>query len=81
MNLTEREAKVYNAMSKSYDYEVDGWAYIYLDNARPADMSAHQFAAILSSLTQKGLYEPVGDNFFGLVFLGEAAAQAVQEVV
>jgi hypothetical protein len=73
-NLTALETKVYNAMLESCEYEIgDGWAQIYLDNARPDDINARQFAAILSSLEQKGLYKSQGDNFFGLVFQGAAA--------
>jgi len=74
MKLTDLEAKVYSSMLENCEYDLgEGWAQIYLDNARPADMSARQFAAILSSLKQKGLYESQGDNFFGLVLKGVVA--------
>lgn len=39
-----------------------GWRLVYLDNARPSDVSPHAFAGFLSALEARGLYE-VYDNF------------------
>jgi hypothetical protein len=74
VKLTELEAKIYNSLLDNYEgAEVNGWALVYLDNARPSNINARQFAAILSSLQQKGLYQSRGDNFFGDVFIRAAA--------
>jgi hypothetical protein len=43
----------------------NGWAEVYLDNAKPARMSPHSFAGHLSVLREKGLYRPVDGNAFG----------------
>lgn len=45
----------------------EGFGMVYLDNARPAGMSARAFAGHLSQLTQRGLYKDAGDGVFGEV--------------
>ena len=45
------------------------WGTVYLDNARPDEMSAHEFAGYLSALERAGYYQPEGDDFFGYVKL------------
>lgn len=49
----------------------DGWASIYLDNARPAGMTARQFAGHLSALESAGVYKSQGDDCFGLVKIAD----------
>jgi len=39
----------------------DGWGDVYLDNAR-GDFQAREFAALLSNLSQKGLYKDSYDR-------------------
>jgi len=45
------------------------WGTVYLDNARPDEMSAHEFAGYLSALTNADLYHSLNDDCFGLVKL------------
>ena len=45
------------------------WGLVYLDNARPDEMSAHEFAGYLSALERAGYYQPEGDDCFGYVKL------------
>jgi hypothetical protein len=45
----------------------DGWATVYLDNARPAGMSVHQFRAALAQLAKEGFYKPIDRECFGSV--------------
>jgi hypothetical protein len=74
MTLTALETTILTALrNEAEGMNNNGWVSVYLDNARPDDVSAHQFAAILGNLKQKGLYRSQGDDFFGLVFIGEAA--------
>ena len=74
MTLTALETTILTALrNEAEGLNENGWESVYLDNARPDDLSAHQFAAILGNLEKKGLYRSLGDDFFGLVFVGEAA--------
>lgn len=45
------------------------WGLVYLDNARPDDMSARAFAGYLSALDKAELYQSLNDDCFGLVKL------------
>ena len=45
----------------------DDWGMVYLDNARPNDVSPRQFAAYLSILEQRGLYRVVDNYAWGQV--------------
>ena len=45
----------------------DGWGMVYLDNARPNDVSPRQFAGYLSVLEQRGLYRTVDNYAWGEV--------------
>lgn len=71
MKLTNLEAKVFGALMVNYEgCPYGGWAQVYLDNARSTSgINGHQFAAILSSLKQKGLYRSQYDDAFGDVFV------------
>jgi hypothetical protein len=44
-----------------------GFRMVYLDNARPAGMSAQAFAGHLSALEARGLYKPVDGYAWGMV--------------
>lgn len=68
MKLTALESQI---LASLRDHEEgDGW--VYLPNAKPDSITKHQFAGVLSSLEQKGLYRP-HDGFFGYV-VDEVAA-------
>lgn len=43
------------------------WGVVYVDNARPEDMSARSFAGHLSALKAAGFYRADGDDCFGVV--------------
>lgn len=45
------------------------WGLVYLDNARPDEMSARAFAGYLSSLKKAELYYSLNDDCFGYVKL------------
>jgi hypothetical protein len=47
------------------------WGLVYLDNARPDDMSARAFAGYLSALKNAELYYSLNDDCFGLVRLNK----------
>ena len=68
MKLTALEKQILASLHDND--EGDGW--VYLPNAQPENITKHQFAGVLSSLEQKGLYKP-HDGFFGYVVDEEAA--------
>ena len=68
MKLTALETQVL-ALLREHE---EGDGCVYLDNAKPDTITKHQFAGVLSSLEQKGLYKP-HDGFFGFVTTEEAA--------
>ena len=68
MKLTALETQVLASLRDKE--EGDGW--VYLPNAQLESITKHQFAGVLSSLEQKGLYKP-HDGFFGYVVNEEAA--------
>jgi hypothetical protein len=68
MKLTALETQVLTSLR---DHE-EGDGCVYLPNAIPESISKHQFAGVLSSLKQKGLYKP-HNGFFGFVTIEEAA--------
>ena len=41
------------------------WRNVYLDNARPKDMTPRQFAWHLSALSHAGFYRPIDHDAFG----------------
>jgi hypothetical protein len=43
------------------------WCDVYLDNAKPVGMNAHQFAGCLSALERRGDYKPVDGFAWGSV--------------
>jgi hypothetical protein len=74
MNLTTLESQIYTALCNNTEgCNNDGWMTVYLDNARPSDVTARQFASILGSLQKKGLYRSDSDDFFGKVRIEVAA--------
>ncbi len=44
-----------------------GWRLVYLDNARPNDVSPHAFAGFLSALQARAVYEPYDNFAWGIV--------------
>jgi hypothetical protein len=72
MTLTNQATEILNAL-RSYAESTteypngDVWASVYLDNARPNDMTANQFAGYLSALQAAGFYKPVDGMYFGEV--------------
>jgi hypothetical protein len=69
-NLTANETNVLNCLWANEE----GGGTVYLDNVNKQGLCPKGFAAVLGSLTQKGLYRPL-DGFFGEV-LGEKPAPA-----
>lgn len=59
------------ACAEREEEHADGtrWGLVYLDNARPDDMSARSFAGYLSALKNAELYHSLNDDCFGLVKL------------
>lgn len=53
------------------DQHEPNWGVVYLDNARPAGMSARSFAGHLGALEKAGLYWSYEDDSFGRVWIGE----------
>ena len=45
----------------------DGWCDVYIDNAKPDDMTPRQFAWHLSSLSRAGFYKPIDNYAWGQV--------------
>jgi hypothetical protein len=74
MTLTNQATQILNAL-RSYGESTteyangDVWASVYLDNARPDNMTASQFAGYLSALQAAGFYKPVDGAYFGEVKL------------
>lgn len=77
MKLTTLELEVLLALRAHGESEIlikdKVWTSVYLDNAKPENITSHQFAGVLSSLEKKGLYESAHDGYFGYV-LEEVAA-------
>jgi hypothetical protein len=72
MTLTNQATEILNALrsyAESTTEKENGeiWASVYLDNARPNNMTANQFAGYLSALQAAGLYKPVDGYAFGEV--------------
>ena len=68
MKLTALETQVLASLRDNDE----GDGCVYLPNAQPENITKHQFAGVLSSLEQKGLYKP-HNGFFGYVVDEEAA--------
>lgn len=67
-NLSPKTTEVLAALRSNVEgCDDNGFRDVYLDNARPAGMSAHAFAGHLSALEKAGLYRPYGDDCFGRV--------------
>ena len=74
MNLSNQAQQILNALRSNAERQTqypngDVWASVYLDNARPDNISASQFAGYLSTLEKAGLYKTVDGSFFGEVKL------------
>lgn len=67
MKLTALESQILASLRDNAEDDC-----VYLPNAKPENITKHQFAGVLSSLEQKGLYRPY-DGFFGIVVDEEAA--------
>jgi hypothetical protein len=73
--LTKNEELVLRALrTEAESDDGNGYWTVYLDNARPAGMSVHGFAATLGSLKNKGLYREVDGYAWGQVKMQEEAA-------
>lgn len=74
MTLSNEATQILNAL-RSYGESTteysngDVWASVYLDNVRPDNMTANQFAGYLSALQSAGFYRPVDGVYFGEVKL------------
>ena len=43
------------------------WGDVYLDNAKPADMSHRSFRSHLAALSKRGFYKPIDGYAWGAV--------------
>jgi len=75
MSLSPTALKIYEELLANQEgvtsTRQDGsrWASVYLDNARPDNVTPRQFAGYLRALEGAGLYRSQEDNFFGDVRL------------
>lgn len=67
--LTPGAARVLDALRAHIEHNERGeeWGTVYLDNAKPADMSVKSFRSFLASLSQAGLYRVVDGYAWGSV--------------
>lgn len=65
--LSPRTAAVLAALRAKAEYAEGEWLAVYLDNAKPSDMSAHAFAGHLGALEKAGLYKPTDGTAWGSV--------------
>lgn len=66
---SEKAARLLAALRRHVESEDGEWGMVYLDNAKPRDMTGHQFAWHLSALSHAGLYKPVDGYAWGTVKL------------
>ena len=65
MNLTQDEHVALTALRTEAESDNgNGWWDCYLDNAKPNDWTPRKWAAVLGSLTKKGLYRDIQDPDF-----------------
>lgn len=57
---------------------IDGWHMVYLDNARPANVSPRQFAGFLSALAKAGVYREVDGYAWGEVHIDDTTQSATE---
>lgn len=74
MTLSNEATQILNSLrnygeSTTTEANGDVWTSVYLDNVRPNNMSANQFAGYLSALQSAGLYRPLDGAYFGEVKL------------
>ncbi len=70
MILTTKETSILAALRahvEDFEHTDEQWGSVYIDNAKPADMSPRSFAGVLAALERKGLYRSQGDDAFGYV--------------
>lgn len=79
MNLTPKMKLVLESLRRAHESEYRaGWGSVYLDNAKPKEMSRRSYAGVLSALEKAGLYMPntggdaIHQGCFGEVKLGDA---------
>lgn len=68
--LTAKESIVLAALRdhvEGYEDTTEEWGSVYIDNAKPDDMTGRSFAGVLAALEGKGLYRSQGDDAFGYV--------------
>jgi hypothetical protein len=66
--MTHTTETVLAALRAAREGEIEnGFSLVYLDNAKPAGMSRHQFAGYLSALEAAGTYRPVDGYAWGNV--------------
>lgn len=58
---------ILTALRNAAEYREGEWLVVYLDNARPRDMSPASFRSHLTSLAKQGLYAPVDGFAWGKV--------------
>lgn len=59
--------------ASEYDAPTEGWRGVYLDNARPTDISPVTFRGCLSILAKKGLYKRIDSFAWGEVKMTDHA--------
>jgi hypothetical protein len=58
-------ARLLESLRANVERVSNGWGEVYLDNAKPAEMSVHRFRANLAVLSKLGLYRVVDGYAFG----------------
>lgn len=58
-----------NAESERLAKDGKRWGMVYLDNAKPKDLSGRQWAAYLGQLAKKGLYIDIDEYAWGEVLI------------
>lgn len=79
MSTTERVLAALRANIESSTADTSAtrpgtWADVYLDNAKPADVTATSFRACLAALAKQGLYRVIDGFAWGSVRLDDANA-------
>lgn len=65
--LSAQATEILNNLRSYAESEVEeGWFSVYLDNAKPGNITGQQYAGYLSALQQAGFYKQL-NNVFGLV--------------
>ncbi len=67
LNATAAAVLIALRMNAEGYSKADEWGDVYLDNARPANLTTYQFRAALSSLAKAGLYKVIDGFAWGSV--------------